>query len=531
MAGLLFDSDVLGLLQQTGNDRRPGGVLGGDIQQLAQGGLLGQWQPGPNESFMAKVFGTDNPRDPRGAAMSALAQGLLRGDFPGALEGANRAIQDTEDRYQRRLANNLLLGKSALELQSLVSTGKRNQRIRDGLEKLQRDEQVGQQTPAMMVSGGEVPSGDAMGMQGIGGAAVPGMAAGPQMPQQFPTQQPTLGRANYTQGLSTRFIKQAEVYASNGDYDNANKLYEHAAKFMPNVHKIEVAMQGDQPVNVVTMTDGSQTVSPFNPAPKVHWADTGGSIVPVNELTMQPMGNLSKTMTPGERASNALGWSNNSLAQQRLAHDQRQTMQPQLVDGQWVYKPTMNNPQGATVPVSGMARPLTEFQGKSTNYAARMQDAGRVIGGLDGQEGGPPSPTQVAQAGYRAELPNWVPGGQIVSGALTAANNALNPMVTEGAQRYKQAQENWVAAALRQESGAAIGKDEMEKYVRLWFPQPGDSEAVKAQKAAARQVAERAMLTQAGPGAQQIPSILSGAQGGGGQVHWRFENGRLVKVQ
>jgi hypothetical protein len=131
---------------------------------------------------------------------------------------------------------------------------------------------------------------------------------------------------------------------------------------------------------------------------------------------------------------------------------------------------------------------LTETQGKATTFAARMADAESTIKAMEAQ-GVSGSDFRTMAAG--SPLTNW----------------AASP---EG-QQYRQAQENWVTANLRQESGAAIGKDEMAKDVRKFFPTPGDSAAVKEQKARSRVVAQQGMLTQAGPGATQVSRILSNA--------------------
>jgi hypothetical protein len=65
-------------------------------------------------------------------------------------------------------------------------------------------------------------------------------------------------------------------------------------------------------------------------------------------------------------------------------------------------------------------------------------------------------------------------------------------------QLYKQAQENWVRANLRKESGAVIGTDEMKDEIRTYFPQPGDRPEKIAQKQLAREVTQNAMKTAAG---------------------------------
>jgi hypothetical protein len=65
-------------------------------------------------------------------------------------------------------------------------------------------------------------------------------------------------------------------------------------------------------------------------------------------------------------------------------------------------------------------------------------------------------------------------------------------------QKFEQAANDWIRAKLRKESGAAIGKDEMESEFRTYFPMVGDSAEVIAQKAEARRVATDAMRLNAG---------------------------------
>ena len=71
-------------------------------------------------------------------------------------------------------------------------------------------------------------------------------------------------------------------------------------------------------------------------------------------------------------------------------------------------------------------------------------------------------------------------------------------------QRVDQAQRNFVNATLRQESGAAISQGEWDNTKKQYFPQPGDSAAVLAQKAANRKRVIDGFRTTAGPVADQI---------------------------
>ena len=80
----------------------------------------------------------------------------------------------------------------------------------------------------------------------------------------------------------------------------------------------------------------------------------------------------------------------------------------------------------------------------------------------------------------------------------TAGGKLGNFLTSPKGQQYRQAQENWVRANLRKESGAAIGVAEMEQERKNYFPIPGDSPEVVKQKARNREVVEQAMRTAAG---------------------------------
>lgn len=70
--------------------------------------------------------------------------------------------------------------------------------------------------------------------------------------------------------------------------------------------------------------------------------------------------------------------------------------------------------------------------------------------------------------------------------------------MTPDQQRVRQAQEDWVRSKLRKESGAVIAKEEMDKEIELYFPQPGDKPEVITQKTASRETAIQAMMQSAG---------------------------------
>ena len=57
-----------------------------------------------------------------------------------------------------------------------------------------------------------------------------------------------------------------------------------------------------------------------------------------------------------------------------------------------------------------------------------------------------------------------------------------NVLKSEERQKYEQAQRNFINAVLRRESGAVISDEEFANARLQYFPQPGDSQGVIAQK-------------------------------------------------
>lgn len=163
---------------------------------------------------------------------------------------------------------------------------------------------------------------------------------------------------------------------------------------------------------------------------------------------------------------------------------------------------------GKAVPVTMDGKPVlgkqsfTEDEQKSAGFALRMAEAEKGMNAPVLKKDGTPlldknnNPITLEQMAGRPEffaeaartvLPDFL-GGQ-------AAGNIID---SRQRQKYRQFQENWVRANLRAESGAAIGKDEMEKEIQTYFPKIGDSQEVIAQKAEARRVTAEAMRRRAG---------------------------------
>ena len=135
------------------------------------------------------------------------------------------------------------------------------------------------------------------------------------------------------------------------------------------------------------------------------------------------------------------------------------------------------------------ATPLTEGQGKASNFYRRTFSANQDIDRL-----GLEPDSLIGQIGYE-NVPT------------------LTRMLSSDKRNaYRSAVENFIAATLRLESGAAIGQNEFEKQYRIFFPGPDAGPEEIEQKRRARALAINALKAEAGPGAKQAELDLA-AQG------------------
>lgn len=141
-------------------------------------------------------------------------------------------------------------------------------------------------------------------------------------------------------------------------------------------------------------------------------------------------------------------------------------------------------PEGKPVPAP--APKLTEGQASAAGYFLRMREAEKIL-----------TPIEVA-----GKQPGVV---SAAAGSVPVIGSALQTQVTGvDTQKYKQAQEDWVRAKLRKESGAVIGDEEMAREIKTYFPQPGEGKEIIEQKRQARERAQQQLSIMAGPGAETV---------------------------
>ena len=445
--------------------------------------------------------------DPQSQAVMALAGGLLSGNFGQGAKDYGSVLAGAKDAEMKRQLLKMQMDKGGLELDA------ERQKLAD--DQKARSVLMNYGTPSQVQAGGAGLSQSVM-------SALPAEFQTPTVaarPGFTPQAQPQKS------DFFTHYMGLADQYNKAGLPDRAQAAMATAEKFRPKYNTTpQQMMVNGKLTNVLLSEDGSaKTLDGFDVKPDMVVEDLGDKKVWKNKNAIKDGEVMVKGQTPDGKASNAVAWANYGLSKEAAARAVANENKPQWIEAlggfadprTQVVKPALDM-QGKPMAIN---KPLTETQGKATTFAARMQDADKTLQELEGKV----SPNAVAQAGYRSEMPNWLPAGQAIGAGITAANQSFNPMVTPDAQRYKQAQENWVTANLRQESGAAISKDEMDKDVRKWFPQPGESDAVKAQKAQARAVAARAMVVQAGHGASQLKDIVNGPQSGGAGSSWSIQ--------
>lgn len=285
----------------------------------------------------------------------------------------------------------------------------------------------------------------------------------------------------------------------------AANLRAQAEKYAPQYEGTETVMKGDKPVLLQKYKNRAPTeLAGYDPKPDFAEVDLGGEKRFVNRLTIPQSGSsFAKTMTPEGASSREIGLGNLGVARAHLAISQAAERRaaagggtkPQWdsASGQFVIAPNEQNPTGLAVSPVGFNKAEqkpSDQQLSARGFLSRMDGASQIINGLEDNGYSPGFGAAVVKGAKALPLIGGVAGG-----IVGAAGNA----VEGGApQKYEQAQRDWVRAKLRKESGAVIGKEEEADEVRTYFPQPGDSAEVIAQKRASRYAAEKQMAIQGG---------------------------------
>lgn len=146
--------------------------------------------------------------------------------------------------------------------------------------------------------------------------------------------------------------------------------------------------------------------------------------------------------------------------------------------------------------MSRLRKPVAPVSTKRDTQVVNGQlidmQTGEVISNVGGPNGKPQTQAQVVAQGYadRAREADTIVtqyGDQFIGLSSYLGQSLPNFLKSSERQQFEQAQRNFVNAILRPESGAVISDQEFDNAKKQYFPAPGDSQAVIAQKAQNRQ--------------------------------------------
>lgn len=163
----------------------------------------------------------------------------------------------------------------------------------------------------------------------------------------------------------------------------------------------------------------------------------------------------------------------------------------------------MRSPVGdAGMPQPGPNNPYappgktTDDQAKAGGFANRMVQSHNIITSLEN-----------INDGFAGNL-----GGILTANPSGQNSVMLNKVLSPERQKQVQAMRNFVNATLRRESGAVINPDEFQNAARQYFPMPGDSPEVIAQKRANREETTKGIMGAAGRGYRPPAEFNPGQQ-------------------
>ena len=346
---------------------------------------------------------------------------------------------------------------------------------------------------------GQQPPGPSAAQQAL--APAEGMAAGPTLARA--AMMDNIPKPSDAQIKAQKYLQIADVYAAQGRPEEAQKYQTMAEKFNPTPEVVgqpfEVSGADGKPMLVQQYKNGTiKTLEGYGPKRDVVLQNLGNRTVAIDKSKLTGKESFTMSMTPGEAASNQVALGNLAVNRGQLgvAQGGLGLRQQEFARGAYdlvdtpegrMYVPKM--PGGAAMPaMTAEGKPVmgtsggnpTEAQSNAVGFAQRMERTTGILSPLEAAGKFPLTGSAIAGS---------VP---MVGGTLRRA--AQSPEV----QKYDQAAQDWIRAKLRKESGAAIGKEEAATEYATYFPMPGDSPDVIAQKAAARDVATQAMRESAG---------------------------------
>ncbi len=275
--------------------------------------------------------------------------------------------------------------------------------------------------------------------------------------------------------------------------------------------KFSTAPQYDQNGNAFVMAeDGTmKRLDGVRARDKLEEVRLGDKVAFRSPYSTEMQGSMPIGQSADSRASNAIGWANNALAQQRFAMDQDNQNKPQWIEslGGFADPRTQRvmpakDMQGN--PIEGAGKAMTEDQGKATGWLVQAQNA---LKNMDGALALDPSASKPGINDAIAAIPSF-----------GFSSGVANLMRGDNRQKFMQASSSLSEALLRAATGAGVNANEAKQKIDELTPVIGDTDAVIAQKREAIPIYIESLKVRAGPGAKKAAGISNtgGAQGSWG---------------
>lgn len=404
---------------------------------------------------------------------------ILAGGVGAGMNGAAGVIQARQMmamQKQKQEHDDLVMQSMKMENMQRQSQMESQQRLQD----FQKTFSAQQQDPS------------AQAMQAMGGNLSPTVANAGTL-NQLRSQATAQSNDPYEERM-----RWANGYRAAGFKPQAEAEEISALKFRPEYDqtpRVGTGADGKPFTYVMDKQGNPKVLSGILPREELHFGDDGQSLVGQNKFTGDIVSRTKKQQTLESLAANGLGYARLNQEKQFHKDTQANASKPTWNNevGAFIAAPDTQNPNGRQIPLSGYTKPdkpLTEFQGKASLFASRMENSNKIMSELNAN--GTKTPSLIKST---------LEGVPLIGGGLgVMANFGANPEQ----QKLEQSQRDFVNAVLRQESGAAISEGEFSSAKKQYFPAPGDSNEVVAQKADNRAAAIKGMVVQAGPGATQI---------------------------
>jgi hypothetical protein len=223
--------------------------------------------------------------------------------------------------------------------------------------------------------------------------------------------------------------------------------------------------------------DAPKILEGMSPAEKLHFGSTGGMTnVGFDTFTGAPVSQgLPATMDPAQQDASKRGWASQDLERQKFGYQQQR-----------------DRAADAKPPAEAKPERPTDQQLATGSFLDRMQSASKILNEVE----------KKYTPGFDQTSVNVMKGLPLIGGAAGYLAESTRNAAGPNAAIFNNAQDAWIRAKLRKESGAVIGTDEMEAERRTFFPQPNDPPELVKQKRQLRLEVERSMEKQARGGFQ-----------------------------